>query len=179
MLTIQVPADALVALIGAAGSGKSTFASRHFAADAVVSSDGLRRILSGDESDQQKNPLVFDRLQHWVEARLAAGLLAVVDATNTDWMGRAALIRQARRYQRPAIAIVFDLPLEVCLARSATRSRTVRASVIRRQVAALSRDRTRLDLEGFSALHVLRSAEEIEHVAIEIEKGPVARAPSS
>ncbi len=176
MLTIQVPAGALVVLVGAAGSGKSTFASRHFDADAVVSSDGLRRILSGDESDQQKNQLVFDRLQQWLEARLAAGLLAVVDATNTDWMGRGALIAQARRYQRPAVAIVFDLSLEVCLARSAARPRTVRASVIRRQVAELKRDRTRLDLEGFSVVHMLRSAPEIERVAIQIEKGPVARA---
>ncbi len=179
MLTIQVPAVALVVLIGAAGSGKSTFASRHFDADTVVSSDGLRRILSDDESDQRKNQPVFDRLHQWLEARLAAGLLAVVDATNTDWMSRAALIRQAQRYQRPAIAIVFDLPLEVCLVRSAARPRTVRASVIRRQLAELHRSLDRLDLEGFSAVHVLRTEAEIERVAVEIEKGPVARALSS
>ena len=172
MLTIQVPAAALVVLIGAAGSGKTTFVSRYFDADAVVSTDSLRRSLSGDESDQGSNR----RLHQWLEARLAAGVLAAVDATNTDWMGRAALIRRARRYQRPAIAIVLDLPLEVCLARSAARPRTVRASVIRRQVAELGRDRPRLDLEGFSAVHLLASTAEIEGVAVEIEKGPVARA---
>lgn len=176
MLTIQVPAAALVVLIGAAGSGKTTFASRYFDADAVISTDSLRRSLRGDESDQSSNRLVFDWLHRWLEARLAAGVLAVVDATNTDWMGRAALIRRARRYQRPAIAIVLDLPLEVCLARSAARPRTVRASVIRRQVAELGRDRPRLDLEGFSAVHLLASTAEIEGVTVEIEKGPVARA---
>ena len=179
MLVIRLPASALVLLVGASGSGKSTFAARHFDADAVVSSDGLRRILSGDESDQRNNHLVFDRLHRWVEARLAAGLLAVVDATNTDWIGRATLIRLAQRHQRPAIAIVFDLPLEVCLGRSATRPRTVGASLIRRQIAELSRDRERLDLEGFSAVYVLRSAPEIEGVTVETEKGPVARTLSS
>ncbi len=176
---MHVPGSAIVLLIGASGSGKSTFASRHFDADAVVSSDGLRRILSGDESDQRKNQLVFDRLHRWVEARLAAGLLAVVDATNTDWIGRATLIRQAQRHQRPAIAIVFDLPLEVCLERSATRPRTVGAAVIRRQIAELGRDRERLDLEGFTAVYLLRSAREIEGVTVEIEKGPAARTLSS
>lgn len=178
MLVISVPSDALVLLIGAAGSGKSTFASKHFDADAVVSSDGLRRILSGDESDQRKNQLVFDRLHQWVAARLAAGLLAVVDATNTEWTARASLISQAQHYQRPAIAIVLDLPYEVCLERSATRPRTVGASVIRRQIAELGRDRERLGLEGFSAVYVLRSAAEIEQVEVHIEKGPVARALS-
>ena len=173
---IHVPSSALVLLIGASGSGKSTFASKHFDADAVVSSDALRGILSGDESDQRKNQLVFDRLHHWVEARLATALLAVVDATNTDWIARAGLIRQAHRYQRPTIAIVFDLPLEICLERSATRPRTVGASVIRRQIAELSRDLDRLDLEGFSAVYVLFSAREIERVVVHVEKGPAARA---
>ena len=179
MLVVRVPGSALVLLIGASGSGKSTFASRNFDADAVVSSDGLRRILTGDESDQRNNHLVFDRLHRWVEARLAAGLLAVVDATNTDWMGRATLIGQAQRHQRPAIAIVFDLPLEVCLEGSAMRPRTVGASLIRRQIAELGRDREGLDLEGFSAIYLLRSAREIEGVTVEIEKGPVARTLSS
>ncbi|TMB65167.1 MAG: phosphatase, partial [Chloroflexi bacterium] len=50
---IHLPPAALVLLIGASGSGKSTFASRHFDADAVVSSDRLRGLVAGDESDQR------------------------------------------------------------------------------------------------------------------------------
>jgi len=34
----------------------------------------------------------------------------------------------------------------------------------------------RLDLEGFSAIHVLRSEAEIDGVEVQIEKGPVTRA---
>jgi protein phosphatase len=76
------------------------------------------------------------------------------------------------------IAIVLNVPLELCLARNASRQRTVRASVIRRQHDELRHSLDRLDLEGFSAVHVLRSEAEVETVAVEIEKGPVARALS-
>ncbi len=179
MPTIQVPTGALVTLIGAAGSGKSTFASRHFDADAVVSSDRLRGVLAGDEADQQATDAAFGHLHQWLDARLAAGALAVVDATNVEWMRRTELISRARHHGRPAIAIAFDLPLDLCLARNAARPRTVRAAIIRRQHDELRRSLDRLDLEGFSAVHVLRTEVEIEQVVLQIEKGPVARALSS
>lgn len=176
---INIPPTALVLLIGASGSGKSTFASRHFDPAVVVSSDELRGVVAGDETDQHATEAAFGRLHQWLETRLAAGVLAVVDATNTDWMRRAELIGRARRHGRPAYAVVFDLPLEVCLARNAARRRTVPAAVIRRQQDELRRDLDRLDLEGFSAVRVLRTEDEIGRVSVHLEKGPVARALSS
>lgn len=167
---MHVPSAALVVLIGASGSGKSTFASRHFAAEAVVSSDRLRGELRGDEADQQATDAAFARLFEWLEARLAAGALAVVDATNVEWMRRAELISRARHHGRPAVAIVLDPPLALCLARNATRPRTVRAAVVRRQHDELRRSLDRLDLEGFSAVHVLRSEAEMERVVVQIER---------
>jgi predicted kinase len=172
---IDVPAGALVVLIGAAASGKSTFAARHFLTDCVVSSDRLR----GEASRPTSDDVVFTELHRQVQARLAAGFVAVIDATNTDWMWRAELIADARRYGRPAIAIVFNLPLEVCLARNASRSRTVPASVIGRQVADVARDIDRLDLEGFAGVHVLQSAADADMVRLEVEKGPATRALTS
>jgi len=166
---IDVPAGALVVLIGAAASGKSTFAASHFIADCVVSSDRLRTEMTDASSDD----LVFAELHRQTQARLAAGLLVVVDATNTDWMWRAALLKDARRDGRAAIAIVFNLPLEVCLARNAARSRIVPASVIRRQVADVTRDVERLDLEGFAAVYILRSVADVDAASLEIEEGPV------
>jgi protein phosphatase len=176
VLTIQVPAGALVVLIGVAGSGKSSFASRHFDGDAVVSSDRLRGLLAGDEGDQQATDAAFSRLHQWLDARLAVGALAVMDATNVEWMRRTELISLARDHGRPAIAIAFDLPLDLCLARNSARPRTVPAAVIRRQHDELRHGLDRLDLEGFGAVHVLRSELEIEQVSVQIEKGPVARA---
>jgi protein phosphatase len=169
---IDVPAGALVVLIGAAASGKSAFAARHFVADCVVSSDRLRAEMTETPSDQ----VVFAELHRLVQARIAAGLLTVVDATNTDWMWRAQLLGDAGRRGRPAIAIVFNLPLDVGLARNGARSRTVPASIIRRQVADVARDVDRLDLEGFAAVHVLHSVADVDAVGLQIEKGPVTRA---
>ena len=178
-LPIRIPAGALILLIGPSGSGKSTFAARHLDANAVISSDRLRALLAGDEADQRATDTAFEQLDRWVDARLAAGNLAVVDATNVDWMRRAELIGRARRHARPAVAIAFDRPLDLCLARGAARRRRVRATIIRRQHDELRRGLDRLDLEGFSAVHVLRSDAEIERVALQIEKGPATRALSS
>ena len=46
----------LVLLIGASGSGKSTFARKHFKPTEVVSSDVCRGIVSDDENDQAVTP---------------------------------------------------------------------------------------------------------------------------
>jgi predicted kinase len=91
-------------------------------------------------------------------------------------MRRTELVSRARHHGRPAIAIAFDLPLDLCLQRSAARQRTVRAAIIRRQHAELRRGLDRLDLEGFSAVYVLRTEAEVEGESLQIEKGPVARA---
>lgn len=168
---LELPASALVLLIGASGSGKSTFAARHFPMDVVVSSDQLRGSITGRESDQRRNDTVFQQLHGRVDERLRAGALAVVDATNTDWMGRAELLLIARRYGRPAAAIVLDLPTELCLARNAERDRVVRADVVRRQVADIRRDLDRLDLEGFASVHVLHSAVEVDQARVRLYHG--------
>jgi protein phosphatase len=175
---IRVPPGALVLLIGASGSGKSTFASRQFDANTVISSDRLRGLLAGDEADQHATDAAFDRLHRWLDGRLAAGALAVVDATNVEWMRRTELISRAGQYGRPAIAIAFDLPLDLCLARSAARQRRVSPSIIRRQHDELRHSLDRLDLEGFRTVYVLRGDAEIERAAVQIEKGPAARALS-
>ncbi|HKV31791.1 MAG TPA: AAA family ATPase [Candidatus Dormibacteraeota bacterium] len=178
-LHIRIPAGALVLLIGPSGSGKSTFASRQFDANAVISSDRLRGLLAGDEGDQHATDAAFDRLHRWLDWRLAAGALAVVDATNVEWMRRTELISRARQYGRTAIAIVFDLPLDLCLARSAARQRRVSPSVIRRQHADLRHSLDRLELEGFTGVHILRNDAEVNRVAVGVEKGPAARALST
>jgi protein phosphatase len=178
-LPIRIPAGALVLLIGPSGSGKSTFAARHFDASAVISSDRLRGLLAGDEAEQRVTDAAFKRLDRWVDARLEAGALAVVDATNLDWMRRGELIGLARKHGRPSVAIVLELPLDLCLARSAARQRRVRAAIVRRQYDELRLSLDRLDLEGFRAIHVLRSDAEVNRVAVQIEKGPADRTLSS
>ncbi len=44
--TLKVPELSLVLLVGASGSGKSSFAARHFKATEVISSDYCRGLVS-------------------------------------------------------------------------------------------------------------------------------------
>jgi predicted kinase len=122
-LPLSLPEPYLVVLVGPAGCGKTTFAARHFAPDTVVSSDALREAIAGDAGDQSRNRVVFETLHREVERRLAAGRTTVVDATNVERHARRALVRIAERAGLPAVAIVFDLPLPVVLARNAARGK--------------------------------------------------------
>ena len=168
---MQIPANGLVVLIGAAGSGKSAFARRTFPSEAIVSSDDIRRSIRPTGRSHRYD--VFDQLLQKTESRLMAGMLTVVDATNTDWMRRGELIRVARQYGRPAIAIVLALPLEVCLAQNAARLEKVPAATIRRQMGDIARDLDRLDLEGFESVQVFRSKNEVAGAQIELATVPV------
>ena len=178
-MTIAIPEPSLVVLIGPSGAGKSTFAAKHFRPTEVVSSDECRALVSDDENNQAATPAAFRVLHTIVRERLRAHRATVVDATNVKPSSRKPLIATARRYGVPVIGIVFDLPLELCLDRNAARPRRVRPAVVGRQIAELARDIDRLDVEGLSPVHVLRSADEVERATVEIAKGPVVRAPSS
>ncbi len=51
-------------LIGATGSGKSTFARKHFLPTEIVSSDPCRGLVSDDENDQDATADAFELLQN-------------------------------------------------------------------------------------------------------------------
>ena len=167
--TIAIPSNALVLLVGAAGSGKSSFAHRCFPHDTIVSSDRLRAAAA--PAGKKRRLDVFNALLAAVEQRLSLGALTVVDATNTDWMRRSELIRMARQRGAPPVAIVFNLPLQDCLAQNRARANgAVPAGVVRDQVAALGRDLERLDLEGFRSISIFASTSEAQTAGVEIEK---------
>ena len=160
---IQLPAPSLVVLVGVAGCGKSTFAASHFAPTEIVSSDRCRALVADDERDQSATRDAFDVLHLVVDRRLARMRLTVVDATSVKPQARRPLLAIARRHHLPAVAIVLDLPEEVCVERDRGRaSRTVGEEVIALQRRQLEEGMLSLRNEGFRDVHVLRSVAEVE-----------------
>lgn len=166
-MTITLPADAMVVLVGIAAAGKSTFARRHFAPTEVLSSDELRARITDDPHAQAATDDAFDLLHRILAMRLRRGRLTVVDATNVEAWARAELLAVARRHRRPAVALVLDLPLEVALQRNARRpAPRPPGRAVRRQHRWLHDAVATMSGEGFDSVHVLRTPEEIEAVAV-------------
>ncbi|MFJ6634791.1 polynucleotide kinase-phosphatase [Streptomyces sp. NPDC091376] len=162
----------LVVLIGATGSGKSTFARRHFKPTEVISSDFCRGLVADDENDQSASADAFDVLHHIVGKRLAAGRLTVVDATSVQQESRRRLVQLARSHDVLPIAIVLDMPEEVCAERNAARPERadMPRHVIQRHRRELRRSLRGLEREGFRKVHVLRSPEEADAAEVVLEK---------
>src|SRR5689334_20038223 len=116
--TLSVTDLSLVVLIGASGSGKSTFARRHFKSTEVISSDFCRGLVSDDENCQEATNDAFAVLQHVASLRLARGLLTVVDATNVQEEARGPLVKLARDHDVLPVAVVLKTPEEVCHGRN-------------------------------------------------------------
>jgi len=158
----------LVVLVGASGSGKSTFARKHFLATEVVSSDACRGIVSDNENDQAATGDAFELLHYIVSKRLARGQLTVVDATNVQPEARKGLTEIARRHNVLLVAIVFNVSDQMCLERNEARpERDFGPHVVRRQVRDLRRSLGTLRREGFRYSYILRTADEIEAAVID------------
>ncbi len=163
MRSLTLPNPSLVLLVGASGSGKSTFARKHFLPTEVVSSDACRGIVADDETDQTVTNDAFDLLHFIVRKRLERNRLVVVDATNVQDTARQPLIALAREHHAMAVAIVFLTPEDICQERNAGRpDRGFGPHVVRNQTRDLRRSLGGLHKEGFRHVHILRSVEEID-----------------
>src|SRR6266700_6131338 len=158
VMKITLPELSLVILIGASGSGKSTFAHQCFKSTEVLSSDFCRGLVSDDENDQSATKDAFEVLHFIAAKRLAAGRLTVVDATNVQPNARKPLVELARQYHVIPVAIVFDLPEKLSQERNRARpERDFGRQVVHRQLQDLRRSLGSLQKEGFRHVHILRS----------------------
>ncbi|MFE2428588.1 polynucleotide kinase-phosphatase [Streptomyces sp. NPDC059373] len=170
--TLPVTDLSLVVLVGSTGSGKSTFARKHFKPTEVISSDFCRGLVADDENDQSASGDAFELLHYIAGKRLAAGRLTVVDATSVQPESRKQLVRLAREHDVLPIAIVLDVPEQVCAERNAGRADRagLPRHVIQRQQRELRRSLKHLEREGFRKVHHLRGVEEIEAAEVVLER---------
>jgi protein phosphatase len=169
-MKIAIPEFALVLLVGPSGCGKSTFARKHFKATEVLSSDFFRGLVCDDEASQAASKDAFEVLHLLAAKRLAALKLTVIDATNVLAEARQPLLQLARKYHCPAVALVFDLPEEVCNLGNRQRiGRTVGPEVVHLHQEQLRQALSALKREAFQKVHVLTSRKEMDAAVIERE----------
>ncbi len=153
--------------MGISGSGKSTFAREHFLPTEIISSDHCRALVGDDENDQAVNQAAFEILHLITTKRLAHGKLTVIDATNVQQEARQPLLAMARQYQLPAVAVVVNFDLVICLQRNVQRlQRVVPPDVLLQQHQDLQASLADLSHEGFDAIHILTSPVEVGDTTI-------------
>jgi len=166
-MRIELPELAVVALIGASGSGKSTFAKRFFKPTEVLSSDYFRALISDDENNQYVTAQAFETLYYVANKRLELGLMTVIDATNVQKEARASVVSLAKEQNCHAAAIVLDIPEKICKERNKSRpDRDFGDHVVTRQCEQLRRSIRHLEKEGFRYVFVLKSEEETSDIEI-------------
>lgn len=169
-MEIKVPELSLVVLIGVSGSGKSSFAKKHFKRTEILSSDECRALVSDDENSQSATIDAFDVLYYIAGKRLKNGLLTVIDATNVQKESRKGLIELGKTYHCLPIAIVLDLPVKLCEERNQNRpDRKFSSHLIYQQNQQLKKSIRGLKDEGFRNIYILKSLEEVDAV-LEIKR---------
>jgi protein phosphatase len=162
-MKITIPELSLVVMIGASGSGKSTFAHKHFKPTEVLSSDVCRAMVSDDENDQAATNDAFDVLHYIAAKRLAAGKLVVVDATNVQPESRKPLVELARQYHCLPVAIVLNMSERLCQNRNKDRpDRDFGPHVVRNHQRVLRQSLRGLGREGFRHVFTLNTPEDVE-----------------
>ena len=169
---ISIPNLSLVVLIGPSGSGKSTFARKHFLPTEILSSDACRGMVSDDENNQAVTKEAFDVLQFVAAKRLELGRLAVIDATNVQPESRQPYVQLARQFHCLPVAIVLNLPDQICRTRNRLRAdRNFGPHVVRQQQSQLKRSIRQLGREGFRHVFILNSPEDVD--AATLDRAPL------
>ncbi len=149
---MSLPDPALVVLVGASGSGKSTWAASHYRAPEIVSSDALRGVVGSGPHDLDASADAFALLEAIISARLGRGLTTVVDTLGLDADRRRRWLSAARVAGMPAAVVLLDTPDEVCRRRNAERDRPLPARALAGQLARRREVADEVAAEGWDVI---------------------------
>lgn len=166
----DIPDPALVVLVGAAGSGKSTWAAAHYRSAEIVSSDALRAIVGSGTGDLDASTDAFAALDLILAARVRRGLTTVIDTLGFDRDRRLAYLALGRGAGMPCVAVHFTAPHAVCRARNAERDRPVPAAALAQQVKRSTAVAAELAAEGWDRVQSIDTT-------LAVQPGPPARTP--
>lgn len=125
-------------MIGAPGSGKSTYAEEvlknelNLTDESIVSSDRIREECFGDINDQTHNQGVFSILHSRVRTLFDSGKDVIIDATNMSYKDRSKTRNSLGRNYPIDVAYVMATPVTLCAYRDSDRDKQVGLYVIQR-----------------------------------------------
>lgn len=152
-MELRLPAPCLVVLVGPSAAGKSTWATRHFRDNEIVSSDALRAAVGIDETDRRAGTVAFELVNRIIEERIGRGLTTVVDTLGYDPDLRHRWIETAHASGIPAYAIVFATPGAVCEERNEARETPIPKTVLRKQISRMPTVVEALGDDDFDGIH--------------------------
>ncbi|WP_172803169.1 ATP-binding protein [Alloactinosynnema sp. L-07] len=166
ILKINLPNPALIILVGLQGSGKSTFAYRHFAPVEILSMDEFRARMCNDPASQSNSSPARKQLIDMLRQRLRNRVTTVVDSTNLRSDQRAELLDIAAEFEIPVIALVFTASVERCRERIDNRASIIRDDVLARNADLLDQTLRDIGDEGHFAVFRLGN-EQAESIRFE------------
>ncbi len=146
------PAPCLIVLVGAAGSGKSTWAAANFRPGQVLSTDAFRALLGSGPADQTAGTEAFALLYQLLEVRLGKGLTTVIDTLALDPAARSGYRDAARAAGVPCFVVGFDTDPKVCHANNRDRRHPVPKTALDKQLRQWRKVRSELPDEGFDGV---------------------------
>ena len=164
-LILQLPRRTLLVLCGAAGCGKSTFATNFITMHAnrglyttsIVSSDYCRAVICDDENNQLVSRDSFELFHFILHKRMQQGVFTIADSTALKAHARYQLLDLAQRHQYTTCLLIFDVPMAACIQQDQQRPRSVGAQVITYHYHLLQQALLDTPREGWQQIHVLQT----------------------
>ncbi len=130
-----------IVLVGISGCGKSTFAKNlqeNFTDQngkpyIILSSDNIRKELTGDMNNQEHNEEVFTLLHRRLKEQLRLKNSVIIDATNLKLKNRRAYLNCIKKIPCFKTVFIFSVPRRTCEENQLKRDRKVPCEVLKRQ----------------------------------------------